>query len=226
MRPGVWLTALTLPVGGCYLPPADAPAYAPGYGYAQPGYPAPGGPQPGYPAPGYPPPGDIQSGYSPSGYPPPGYAAPGYPLLATTRTAMGIPVTAITAARPRSPLTAGLCRLSWLAAPGDTGITVTSGIVHRMRSRVTWNASGRAASARAEADLSDLCRRADHPSRGRRTGANRPAARRTGGRIIIMPAVSPNRPPRHDRLPPSNPPTRNTIAIVSARPASGANVGG
>lgn len=79
MRPGVWLTALTLPVGGCYLPPADAPAYAPGYGYAQPGYPAPGGPQPGYPAPGYPPPGDIQGGYSPSGYPPPGYAAPGYP---------------------------------------------------------------------------------------------------------------------------------------------------
>ena len=53
MRRCLLLTAMLLPLGGCYLQPMS------GYGYAQPGYPAPG-----YPAPGYQGADDIYPGYA------------------------------------------------------------------------------------------------------------------------------------------------------------------
>ena len=65
MRHTLWLAAILLPVGGCYLPPAT-----PEYGYAQPGYAAPGYDQPGYEQQGYEQPAYPQGAYDPyAGYP-------------------------------------------------------------------------------------------------------------------------------------------------------------
>jgi hypothetical protein len=89
MRRALVMTALLLPLSGCYTAPPPPPP--PGYGYAPPAYPTPAYPTPAYPTPGYPPPGYAPAPYDPYGQVYPGYTEDnGIPMMMVDGMAMAL----------------------------------------------------------------------------------------------------------------------------------------